>query len=128
MSRKPSVIYRWIGKKIPQTGVLVLEVIGTRKNKSRNGQIRSALYVKVLCPDCDKPFETRVSGILNQTTRRCFACGRRKWAAAGAKAARRFGEKNSAWKGGKSRHKGYVLIRTPGGYQAEHRLVMEKVL
>ena len=43
------------------------------------------------------------------------------------------GEKNTGWKGGKSTHKGYILIRMPehpnalpNGYVKEHRLIMEK--
>ncbi len=46
-----------------------------------------------------------------------------------------YGEKNGAWNGGRTVRKGYVYIHSPnhpyvgkGGYVAEHRLVMEKIL
>lgn len=117
-------ILNLLGKRPVGTDIIVMRLSGYKESNGKRVGM-----VDVRCLNCKREFRTVGSQVAGGKVKRCKRCARRLLASLGTKAANNRGEKNGQWKGGKTRHSGYILVRVIGkGYVPEHRLIMENFL
>jgi protein-arginine kinase activator protein McsA len=96
-----------------------------RGHRGFNKGKRLSEYEIIVCPVCKTEFEDRKSRNREYCSRKCVYKDKKKLV----------GEKATQWKGGRTKHNGYIYVYAPNhpfaenkGYVFEHRLVIEKYI